>query len=163
MAERDDHAQDGGFKVTDRRKFTMDGELRPEVAAELATGAAPQKETAPAPAPASKQEAQRPSRPAAPPAAPAEEEYAEAETPFERLVVSLTSTAMMQLGLVALDPGQPLEPDLPGARETIDMLGVLEEKTRGNLTSRESRLLRDTLTELRMTFVEVQKRKGARR
>ncbi len=139
MAERDDQRQDGGFKVTDRRKFTMEGELRPEAAAEQAAAAA------------------------APPSPPIEKEETGMETPFERLVVSFASTAMMQLGLVAADPSQPMEPDLAGARDTIDMLAVLEEKTRGNLTSRESRLMQQTLAELRMAFVEMQKGRRARR
>lgn len=149
MTEQSDQKQDGGFKVTDRRKFTMEGELRPEAAAEQAAAAAsPQKESPPP-------------KPAAPP--PVEREEPETETPFERLVVSFASTAMMQLGLVAADPSQPAEPDLAGARDTINMLGVLEDKTRGNLTSRESRLMQETLAELRMAFVEMQKRRGARR
>ncbi len=151
MAERDDQRQDGGFKVTDRRKFTMEGELRPEAAAEQAAAAAAPKKGSPPP------------KPAAPPSPPIEKEETGMETPFERLVVSFASTAMMQLGLVAADPSQPMEPDLAGARDTIDMLAVLEEKTRGNLTSRESRLMQQTLAELRMAFVEMQKGRRARR
>ena len=140
MAERDDHSE-GTFKVTDRRKFTMDGELRPTGEVETAAAAAP----APAPTP--------------PPKAVAEEPPSSTgiDTPFEHLILSFTQSAMMQLGLVALDPTQPLEPDLMGARETIDMLAVLEEKTRGNLTSRESRLLTQTLVELRLAFVGVER------
>lgn len=145
MAGRDDQQREGGFKITDRRKFTSEGELRPEAAA-----AAPAKPQPAPPHPAS----------AAPPAREAPGEPG-VESAFERLVVSFASTTMMQLGLMALDPGQPLEPDLAGARETIDMLGVLEEKTRGNLTAREERLLRNTVAELRMAFVEVQRRGDA--
>ncbi len=80
-----------------------------------------------------------------------------ADTAFERIILSFTQTAMMQLGLVALDPTQPLEPDLIGARETIDMLAVLQEKTKGNLTARESRLMTETLSELRLAYVGVQR------
>ena len=155
MAERDDQQHEAGFKITDRRKFTEDGELRPGAEAESSSSAQPPKA---APQPSS------PPQPAPPPAARREEEPpgVGVETPFERLVISFTSTAMMQLGLVALDQDQPLEPDLVGARETIDMLGVLQEKTRGNLTAREERFLKNALTELRMAYVEVQKQKGAR-
>jgi len=80
------------------------------------------------------------------------------QSPFGRLVLSLTQTAMMQLGLVAVDPTQPLEPDLMGARDTIDMLGALEEKTKGNVTKQEAAMLTNTVSELRLAYVGVQRR-----
>ena len=138
MDRKEEHHSEGGFKVTDRRKFTMDGETRPTEESE--TVAAPP-----------------PPRPPPQPAAAPPEESSGVDTPFERIILSFTQTAMMQLGLVALDPGQPLEPDLIGARETIDMLAVLQDKTRGNLTARESRLITDTLAELRLAYVGVQR------
>ncbi|MBZ5535498.1 MAG: DUF1844 domain-containing protein [Acidobacteriia bacterium] len=74
---------------------------------------------------------------------------------FETLVLSLSSTAMVQLGLVP-DPAtnQP-EPNLPAARQTIDILEILQQKTKGNLDESESKLLDNILYELRMTFLEV--------
>ena len=76
------------------------------------------------------------------------------EMNFERLVASLYMTAMMQLGLVHEEGGQP-EADLLGAKQTIDTLGLLQEKTKGNLTGQEQHLLQNCLYELRMGFVEL--------
>ena len=62
---------------------------------------------------------------------------------------------MLQMGLVE-DPEQGrLPPDLQAARQTIDLLGVLEEKTHGNLTDKEKQLLEQVLAELRMVFVRL--------
>ena len=150
MADQEHH--EGTFKVTDRRKFTMDGELRePAEATPEPTPAAPP----PTPNPPTPVQAAPPA-PAVAPTPPAEPED-DGDPGFERIVLSFTQTAMMQLGLVALDPGQPLEPDLMGARETIDMLAVLEIKTRGNLNARENRLIHETLHELQLAFVGVQR------
>jgi hypothetical protein len=74
---------------------------------------------------------------------------------FASLVVSLGSSALFHLGLVA-DPttGEAGAPDLPLARQTIDLVEVLQEKTRGNLTPDEEQLLQTLLTDLRMRYVE---------
>ncbi len=74
---------------------------------------------------------------------------------FSFLVLSLRAQAEMHLGLIAMEPGEKPEPNLPIARHTIDMLGVLLEKTKGNLTLEEQRLLENSLTELRFRFVQV--------
>jgi len=71
------------------------------------------------------------------------------------LVLSLRAQAEMQLGLLHFGPEEKPEPDLPIARHTIDMLGVLLEKTKGNLSLEEQRLLENSLTELRFRFVQV--------
>jgi hypothetical protein len=74
---------------------------------------------------------------------------------FEFLVFSLKMQAELRLGIVAM-PGQPPDaPDLPTARHTIDMLAMVQEKTRGNLTMPEQRLIENSLTELRFRFVQV--------
>ncbi len=73
---------------------------------------------------------------------------------FEQLVQSLYMTAMMQLG-AATHEGQQPQVDILGARQSIDMLGVLAEKTKGNLTPEENRLLDSALFELRMAFLEI--------
>jgi hypothetical protein len=74
---------------------------------------------------------------------------------FELLVVSLKMQAEMRLGL--LGPPQEGEPaaDLPSARHAIDMLAMLSEKTRGNLSIEEQRLIENSLTELRFRYVQV--------
>ncbi len=73
---------------------------------------------------------------------------------FEQLVQSIYMTAMMQLG-AATHEGQQPQVDILGARQSIDMLGVLAEKTKGNLTPEENRLLDSALFELRMAFLEI--------
>ena len=79
---------------------------------------------------------------------------------FTTFVVSLSHSALMQLGDAPPLEGHPSELDLPLARQTIDLLGVLEEKTKGNLTGEEERLLSHTLFDLRTRFVEVSKVHG---
>ena len=72
---------------------------------------------------------------------------------FEFLVFSLKMQADVRLGFMgAGDQEEP--PDLPSARHAIDMLAMLEEKTRGNLTLEERRLLENSLTELRFRYVQ---------
>jgi hypothetical protein len=74
---------------------------------------------------------------------------------FASLVLSLGTSALYHLGQVD-DPetGRRAEPDLPVARHTIDTLEVLQEKTRGNLSEDEEKLLGHLLTDLRLRFVE---------
>jgi len=72
---------------------------------------------------------------------------------FSFLVLSLRAQAEMQLGLMQLGD-EKTEPDLPLARHTIDLMSVLLEKTRGNLTLDEQRMLENSLTELRFRFVQ---------
>src|ERR1700743_3187772 len=73
---------------------------------------------------------------------------------FEQLVQSIYMPSMMQLG-AATHEGQQPQVDILGARQSIDMLGVLAEKTKGNLTTEEIRLLESALFELRLAFLEV--------
>jgi hypothetical protein len=77
---------------------------------------------------------------------------------FTEFVVSLASTAAIHLGDLA-DPesGERFEPNLTAARQMIDVLGLLEVKTRGNLTAQERQVLDQLLHELRMRFVEVER------
>src|SRR5215468_950609 len=78
----------------------------------------------------------------------------ELEMTFERFMASLYMSAMLQLGMMHEEGGQP-RIDLIGARQTIDTLGLLQEKTKGNLTPAESNFLQNCLYELRMAYVEV--------
>jgi hypothetical protein len=77
------------------------------------------------------------------------------ELSFTAFVVSLASTAAIHLGDLA-DPqtGQKLEPNLEGAAQMIEILMLLEEKTKGNLTAEERQVLEQILYELRLRFVE---------
>jgi hypothetical protein len=73
---------------------------------------------------------------------------------FERVIQSLYMQALMQLGGAAATGQQP-KVDILGARQTIDMVAILAEKTKGNLTDAESKLLDTALFELHMGFLEV--------
>lgn len=73
---------------------------------------------------------------------------------FDHLVQSMYMTAMMSMG-AGTKPGEKPRVDLMGARQTIDLLGVLAEKTKGNLTANEQRLLESALFDLRMMFLEI--------
>jgi hypothetical protein len=141
-----DPKQEDSFRVIDRRPFTAEGELRKEVVEEEEREA--EREAAKHP-PAATEAAQ--ARTAAiPPAEPAKRSPA-----FENLVRMLGSNAAMVLGAYA-DPhtGQPVI-DPEAARELIDMLDALHEKTKGNLAAEEETLLLDLLGKLKMTYLEV--------
>lgn len=74
------------------------------------------------------------------------------ESTFELLVTTLSMQAMSAMGLLR-DPSQPAHVDLEMARHFIDLLGVLEEKTQGNLSADEADMLHQTLHHLRLFFV----------
>jgi Domain of unknown function (DUF1844) len=76
------------------------------------------------------------------------------EMSFEQIVQSIYMTTIVQLGGMTKEGEQP-RVDLMGARQSIDMLSILAEKTKGNLTTEESRLLDNALFELRMGFLEI--------
>ena len=78
----------------------------------------------------------------------------EFEMTFERFLASLYMTAMLQLGLMHEQGGQP-RIDVIGARQTIDTLSLLADKTRGNLLPAEENFLQNSLYEVRMAYVEV--------
>lgn len=180
--------EQSGFKVTDRRLFTADGELRAEVMEEIvetskpaapAATSAPPAEQAPAPKVENlgNLEAATPDREMPPPPTSAEQEAQAAaykqsskdldtqvelsghsakdfEITFERFLASLYMTAMMQLGLMRQQGAQP-QVDIIGARQTIDTLSLIAEKTKGNLTPVEQNFLQNSLYEVRMAYVEV--------
>ena len=76
------------------------------------------------------------------------------EMNYDRLVQSLYMQALIQLGGAA-EPGQPPQVDILGARQTIDMLTVIADKTAGNLSDDEAKLTQSALFELRMGFLEI--------
>jgi hypothetical protein len=157
------------FTVTDRRLFTPEGEIRQEVSTEQVSNTTP--------APQAQQDVASP-QPDMPPVPTAAEQKQQAdaynksakdldsrvelsghsskdlEMTFQRFLTSLYMSAMIQLGLMHEQGGQP-RVDLIGARQTIDTLSLLSEKTKGNLTSDEENFLQNCLYELRMAYVEV--------
>jgi hypothetical protein len=178
--------EESEFKVSDRRLFTSDGELRdaseeqatpsatttavatppvsttdstaPDMAA-IGTASATAESDIPEPPSASEQQAQHDAYKQSSRDLDTQVELSghsskELAMNFERFMASLYMTAMMQLGLMHEQGGQP-GVDLIGARQTIDTLGMLAEKTKGNLTSKEQGFLQNCLYELRMAYVEV--------
>ena len=143
--------KDEGFKVIDRRPFTAEGEIRKEVVEEQEREARQEEVKAEAKAAAN---------------AHAEAAKPPADTPkrlpaFENLIRMIGSNAAMVLGAYA-DPntGQPMiDPD--AARELIDMLDALQQKTKGNLAPEEDEMLLDLLGKLKLTYLEVNKAMAA--
>jgi len=76
------------------------------------------------------------------------------EMNFERVIESFYMSALIQMGAIRQD-NEPPRVDIIGARQTIDSLTILQEKTKGNLTEREKTLLQNVLFELRMAFIEI--------
>ena len=123
----------GGFTVTDRRSFSDAAEARP-------ADDMPPPPAGPAPGAGA---------PGGAPTLPAVD--------FHTFVLSLGSSALLHLGeLEHPDVGAP-QKDLPLAKHTIDILVMLEEKTRGNLTPAEEKLIGSLLYDLRLRYVEAQK------
>lgn len=75
------------------------------------------------------------------------------EINFATFIFSLNSSALVHLGVIE-DPATGQKKSLPMAKQTIDILGVLEEKTRGNLTEDEENLLKHILSDLRLMYVK---------
>jgi hypothetical protein len=156
-----DPKQDEGFKVVDRRLFTEEGELRKDaVEQERRDEEAASARKASAPAAAKPAPATPGSAAPAPSADTVLADAADSIAPsrsFQMLVDFLTRNAAAMLGGMA-DPrtGQPFL-DLEGAREMIDMLDVLREKTRGNVAKTDEDLLIEVVGSLKLTFMEVSK------
>ncbi|HET9784277.1 MAG TPA: DUF1844 domain-containing protein [Terriglobales bacterium] len=154
MADTNSQHEEPVLKVSDRRHFTESGERRADV---------DQKEyeerPAPAPPPPAAAAQAKPATPAAPetakPAAPPRpERLAARDITFAGLLQDLYATAMMQMG-AELQPGQPGQVDIEGARETIDLLGMLQQKTHGNRDPQEEQLMSAVLYDLRLAYVEL--------
>ena len=184
MAEK--KYEQSGFKVTDRRLFTSDGELRgdapeevevPKAVTSIAPPAINEAPTPEVPSPTSAITDAAADREMPVPPTHAEQEAQAAayrqsskdldtqvelsghsakdfEINFERFMASLYMTAMLQMGLMRQKDVQP-QVDIIGARQTIDTLSLISEKTKGNLTPAEQNFLQNSLYELRMAYVEV--------
>jgi hypothetical protein len=79
---------------------------------------------------------------------------------FDFLIASLVMQAQMNLGMFRLSAEDEQKPNLPLARHSIDLLAMLQEKTRGNLTLEEQRELENSLTELRFRYVQAMSSAG---
>jgi hypothetical protein len=85
-------------------------------------------------------------------------EQSKIDTNFFQLVVSLQMAAMQNLGKIASPVSGEVERNLEQAKVSIDMLAMLDEKTKGNLTDEEKKLLEKSLYELRMNYVDEAKK-----
>ena len=153
------------FKVTDRRLFNADGsprELPPEEKPEPKVAEA---QAAAAPAMAAEPQAQP--APEVPPAATepspeADEEFSEADladardpTSFVSFMMSIASNAASALGMMEHPVTHQREVDVELGKHWIDVLGMLQKKTAGNLTPQEKRMLEGLLADLRMQYVSL--------
>ncbi len=174
MGEREKEPESKGFKVNDRRRFDLDGSMKadapPDVPrppdpvlppkAAAAPQAAPKAAAAPqAQAPQQAAPAQKP-LPQAPPDALEEDDMDDAGPgggglDFLGFLQSLGQQALMQLGLVPYPDTGLVEQSLPLARQTIDILAMLQAKTRGNLNPKEDRFMEALVYDLRMAYVKV--------
>ena len=124
-----------GFKVHDKRRFTDEGEAREE----QAVGEEPASEPAPDPEPG-----------------PEPEDRGE-ELPsinFSTFIISLSTQALMHLGEMINPVTGKVEKDVAVAKQTIDIIGMLGEKSKGNLDETEEQLVQEVLYNLRMKYVE---------
>jgi hypothetical protein len=132
-------ADEESFKVTDRRGRAREAE--------------PAERAAPAPAPESARA--EPPRPATAPSAPEAARAGEGAADLSGLIVMFASSALMSLGAAPDPMTGERHVDLDQAQGTIDILLLLREKTRGNRTEQESRLLEEILYDLQLRFVRV--------
>jgi len=127
--------EESGFKVADRRLFTADGDLRDSEPSEQTSHDVGASNLGAEPGAGSQPDEDMPMT-------------------FEALIFSLSTTALLQLGMAPHPETGKQETDLPGAKQTIDILEMLQQKTRGNLTADEGQLLEECLYDLKMTYVK---------
>lgn len=143
MANEEEKQTEGkGFTVQDRRRFSPEtGEARQDAPEEAHTKA--QTENIRGGGENTSQSAQE-SLP---------------EINFSAFVISLSTQALMHLGEIANPMSGKVEIDVPVAKQMIDIVGMLRDKTRGNLNASEDRLMEDILFDLRMKYVEAVKKR----
>ena len=146
----------GSFKVTDRRLFNPDGTLRDDALIEEAAPAPPSEPGAAA-SPSSAQP-QGQFAAATAPELQSEPEDAEPErTMFNEFLMGIASSAFIYLGLVEHPATGRRQVDMTAAKESIDMLVMLHEKTKGNLTRGEEKFFDDLLSDLKMQYVTMRR------
>ncbi len=132
--------QEKTFTVKDKRKFSVDGTPKPE-------------REAPPPEPEGEHKGAKPQQEKQPAG-----EIPLPEITFSSFIFSLSSSALLHFGLVADPLTQKRERNLPLAKQTIDILGILRDKTKGNLTHEEEQLIDTILYDLRIRYVEESKK-----
>lgn len=141
-SDEKEEQQQSWFKVTDRRKFTPQGEIRRETQQEPPQGEAPPKEEKPSGASGEGEASQESPR-------------SDASEPmnFSSFLLSLATTGMVHLGEIPEPTTGQRSENVDAARQMIDILSILKEKTKGNLSAEETHLLDGLLYELRMKFL----------
>ena len=143
MASEEGKQEGKGFTVQDRRRFSPEtGEAREDVAE----------------SPKEKAESTQSNEAGAEGASAAHQETLP-EINFSTFVISLSTQALMHLGEIANPISGKVDADVPAAKQMIDLLGMIKEKTRGNLNANEDRLMQDILFDLRMKYVEAVKKR----
>jgi hypothetical protein len=141
MSRDEEEQQSRGFKVEDRRRFTEQSEAtHPDAHDDRPEEAAPAHRDAGATIGGEAAAAGHEPLP---------------EVTFTTFVMGLTTQALMHLGEIADPVHQHVDRDLPAAKQMIDLLGILRDKTKGNLDPEEEQLLGSMLYDLRMRYVEV--------
>ncbi len=138
MAEKD---EDKGFVIKDRRRFSDEEEKEPAREAAAESGAEKREEAAPDEADEAGREREADRGPFP-------------EVTLATFVFSLSSSALVHLGEIPEPETNRTRVDLPLAKQIIDTLGMLQEKTKGNLDADEDRLLKSVLYDLRMRYVQ---------
>ena len=154
-----------GFKVTDRRLFNADGSLRDDAPQEEPAAAEPLPTIPGAPPAQAPPPTFTVSQSAAPEAFAHPEESMEEvdpnempeQTMFTEFLMGIASSAFIYLGLVEHPATGRRQVDLRAAKEAIDMLLMLREKTKGNLTRGEEKFFDDLLADLKMQFVSLRR------
>jgi hypothetical protein len=155
MSEHEEGAGKG-FRVVDRRRFTADGQMRPGADKEE-----PKAAPTPSPAPEPSRAAREPAREPAREAPRREPPRQRSGIDFLQFVASLATNALAALGALpeGYGPEMPLNPEM--AREYIEIITMLQEKTQGNLTAEEEQTMQRLLSDLKMQYVQVTRGGGA--
>lgn len=136
MADNENGENTKSFQVVDKRRFDATGHERGES----------EHEVAPQSGPSTAQEVAGNFR--------MEEAPPESEVNFSSFVMSLATQAMVQLGQMAPPPGMEIPVDVESGKGTIDILAMIQQKTRGNLSKEEAKFLEDVLHTLRVSYVK---------
>ncbi len=149
----DEEEEQSGFKVIDRRQFTTEGDIREQQQPDPGgQEAPPQKEEPPKASQEEKPKASQEPSQTEDAKRTAEHDPSQGVN-FASFLLSLATTGMVHVGeMPEPSTGQKME-DLEAARQMIDILAILKEKTEGNLSAEESQLLENVLYELRMKFM----------
>ena len=141
MEEYMEEKMDKGFTIKDKRTFTQNGEVK-ETTDDTPKKEIPREDKASQ----SEKEEQKQSSPPPP------------EVNFSSFVLSLSSSALFHFGEIPDPISNQKQRNLPMAKQTIDILGMLKEKTAGNLTEQEDKLLDNLLYDLRMRYINETKK-----